>query len=669
MTSVSSPAPSTRPALASWLFAVSMVATIAAVLTCTLVIDRFLRVEAREDAAQFLQAHADALRDALDRGMAQHVREVQAISRLDALTRGTDPAAMRRTLEQMHASLPQFAWLGIADLDGLVLAAVDGLLQGQSVAERPWFTAGSRQTAVGDVHRALLLEKLLPAQVEPRRFVDIATPVTGVDGSPRGVLGAQLSWTWAAQTKHELVDRVIEQHGAEAYVVAADGTVLLGPSMLQGARLPGADPAALLEVGSRTRGQDGFAGLGWNVVLRQPEAIAMAGFRVLQQRTVLAAILLCAVFAPLQWLLAHRLAAPLRSLTARLEGGRRSRAAEEGGAPLFREAALLRSAFDRHEARQAVEAARLRELNANLEARVAERTEDLFRSERRLRTITDNVPALIAYVGPDERYRFCNGTYKAWLGREPEQVVGRTMSEILPPAQYAATRAHLARALAGERIDFHLESTLFGVSRHLNATLLPDIGPDGGVAGVFTLITDISKLEEAAQEMALQARTDALTGLASRQRFDEKLGDALARSRRSKQAVALFFLDVDNFKGVNDTHGHAAGDAVLKAFAQRLRASVRETDTVARLAGDEFVVVLEGLHSASEPQIVARKILAAVSRPFEFDARALIVTTSIGIAYEADGRVPAEDLLARADRALHEAKGAGRNAFRMAETT
>jgi diguanylate cyclase (GGDEF)-like protein/PAS domain S-box-containing protein len=671
MTSASSSAPKPRPALATWLFVALIAVTIAAALTFTLVIDRVMRAEARDDATAFLQAHADALRDALDRGMAQHVGEVQAIGRFDVLTRGSDAAAMRRTLEQMHASFPQFAWLGIADADGLVLAAVDGLLQGQSVAERPWFAGGGRQTYVGDVHRVVLLEKVLPRQVEPWRFVDIATPVLAPDGRLRGVLGAHLSWTWAAQVKRELVDRVLESHGAEAYLVAADGAVLLGPPVLQGARLPRADPAALFEVDARTRGQGGFPGLGWRVVLRQPEAVAMASFHVLQRRTVLAAILLCAVFAPLQWLLARRLAAPLRTLTARLEGGRPS-AAAEAGPPLYREAELLQRAFDHHEARQAVGAAHQRELAANLEARLAERTEDLACSERRLRAITDALPALIAYVGPDERHRFCNGAYKAWLGREPEQVVGRTMSEILPPAPYAALRAHLARALGGERVDFHLESTLLGAARHLNATLLPDIGPGGEVAGVFTLITDISPLEKARQETALQASTDALTGLAHRHRFDEKLADALARSRRSKQAVAVFFLCVDGFEGIGDTLGPGAGagagarDEALKSFAQRLRASVRETDTVARRADAEFAVILEGLHSDSEPEIVARKILAAVARPFEVDGHALAITASIGIAYEADGRVPASELLARADRALDAARGAGGNAFRMA---
>jgi hypothetical protein len=389
------------------------------VLTCTLVIDRFMRAEARDDATAFLQAHADALRDALDRGMARHVDEVQAIGQLDALAQGDDPAAIRRTLDRMHASFPQFAWLGLADPDGLVVAAVDGLLQGQSVADRPWFTGSTTQTFVGDVHRVVLLEKLLPAQVEPWRFVDIAAPVRAPDGRLRGVLGAQLNWAWAAQVKRELVDRAIEPHGAEAYVVAADGAVLLGPPALQGARLPHADPSVLLEADARSRGQGRFPGLGWDVVLRQPETVAMASLRALQRRTLLAAILLCAIFAPLQWLLARRLAAPLGALTARLEGGRRARAAAGDAPPLWREAEVLRHAFDHHEARQAVDAARLRELNTNLEARLDERSEDLVRSERRLRTITDNLPALIGYVGPDERYRFCTAPTSHGSGASP----------------------------------------------------------------------------------------------------------------------------------------------------------------------------------------------------------------------------------------------------------
>ena len=133
--------------------------------------------------------------------------------------------------------------------------------------------------------------------------------------------------------------------------------------------------------------------------------------------------------------------------------------------------------------------------------------------------------------------------------------------------------------------------------------------------------------------------------------------------------LALMYLDIDHFKGINDSLGHAAGDEVLKAFAQRLQQSVRTTDTVARLGGDEFVIILEGVNSDEEPQIVARKIVANVTHPLQVDGRTLTLTTSIGIAFrheiESADAATAEAMIGRADAALYAAKKDGRNTWRV----
>ncbi|MBC7996026.1 MAG: diguanylate cyclase [Rhizobacter sp.] len=650
-----------RPTLATWLFLGAMGATVAAVLTCTLVIDSFVRVEARQQATRYLQTNADALRDALDRGMAQHYEEVSVIAQLDQVARSGDMPAVRRTLEQVRASFPQFTWIGLTDAQGVVVASVDGLLQGANVAARPWFTGAQRAGFVGDVHSAVLLEKLLPRQSEPWRFVDIATPVHNNQGEPSGVLGVHLSWTWAAKIKLELVDQVIEQHHAEALVLGTDGTVLLGSPALQGKKLP--TQGGLLVVESKTRGSGRYPGLGWNVVLRQPEAVAMAQFRTLQQRTLLAAGVLCLLLAPLLWLLARRLAAPMRELTARLDTGSTTPSEHS---PLYREAELLGEALTRYAQRQAEDAARLRELNATLEARVTQRTAALAGSEQRLRTITNNLPVLIAYIDNNQRYGFCNGTYEAWFGLDPAGIVGRTVEETLGAEVYAPRKPLLERALAGERMEFEMISAPLGVKRHTHTTYLPDVADDGTVHGIYALVIDVTAMKAAEEQLMLMARTDTLTGLPNRLCFNERLNDALARSRRSGKPLALLFLDVDKFKLINDTLGHGAGDEVLRLFGQRLLSCVRETDTVARLAGDEFVVILEELHTPAEPQFIARKIIAAINRSFELQEGLWDASTSIGIAFHAEGNAQPAALLAAADRALYEAKAGGRNTFRLA---
>jgi len=796
---------STRPSLVTWLFVSVFGATIAAVLMCTLLIDRFVRDEARHEATQFLQAHADALSDALDRGMAQNYEQVRVLGQLDQLTGSADPAVIRRALDQMHASFPQYAWLGLAGRAGTVIASVDGLLQGASVAARPWFAGAQHGMFVGDVHSALLLSRLLPARAEPWRFVDIATPVYAPDGRLRGVLGAHLSWSWAAEIKHDLVDTALAKHQAEALVVGTDGTVLLGSAALQGRKLL-PPQAGELSVESRTEGSGRFPGLGWNVVLRQPEDVAMADFHALQMRTRVAAAALCLFLAPLLWLLSRRLATPLRELGAQMMAGSDDEPPARGH-PLYREADLLGQALDRYAQRHREDAAHLRDMNASLEARVIERTAaqertnvelacavrerwhseerlrailthapdayiaidesgrisewnrqaeqtfgwtrdeafgrsltallvpeaarsvqprtgiDAFtrrgvdathrvelgvlhksgveipvelsaaalrtengevayaflhdisdrlraerllaQSERRLRTVTDNMPALISYIDKDARYQFVNRTYGTWMGIDTAGMVGQSMLAVLGAEEFAKRRAHVDRALSGERSDFDIESTWLGVHRHLHGTYVPDV-VDGRVEGLYVLMSDVTAEKAAEARMALQARTDALTGLSNRYAFNEKLADALARSRRNRMPIALFFLDVDKFKRINDTLGHAAGDEVLKIFSQRLVASVRETDAVARLAGDEFVVILERLHTPAETQFIARKILAAMNRTFEVAGTQLAVTTSIGIAWQADGHAQPTELLARADKALYEAKEAGRDTFSIA---
>jgi diguanylate cyclase (GGDEF)-like protein len=245
----------------------------------------------------------------------------------------------------------------------------------------------------------------------------------------------------------------------------------------------------------------------------------------------------------------------------------------------------------------------------------------------------------------------------------------------MPPHRYELRRAAIATALAGERVTLELDlgddADPDASRRSLQCVYVPDIQADGGVAGIYGLETDVSALKKVERQLSLLVRSDALTGLANRYQINEQMPQILARARRARAGVALMYLDVDRFKQVNDTLGHAAGDAVLQAFAQRLAQSVRTTDTVARLGGDEFVVVLEGVRGEAEPQFVARKILASVARPLEVDGRALDLTTSIGIAYHAEVGAGAQDdqcaqtLLARADEALYQAKAAGRNTFRI----
>ena len=289
-------------------------------------------------------------------------------------------------------------------------------------------------------------------------------------------------------------------------------------------------------------------------------------------------------------------------------------------------------------------------------------------SERQLRAVTDNLPLLITYVDASERVRFLNATFHEWLGVDLDTAIGRPLVDVVGIENYTARREHLRAALAGQRVEFEVVSKTLSGPRNLQTVYIPDVREDGHVHGIFTLSTDVTALKDVERELQRLARVDTLTGLANRRQFDELLEQALARYRRARRPLALIFLDVDHFKSINDTHGHGVGDAVLKEFAARLQTGLRETDVAARLSGDEFVVILDGLGARDEAVAVATKLLQAIRVPMAVGDKTLAVTVSMGMAW-LDGAVDADakGLMVRADRALYRAKDGGRDALRVAE--
>jgi diguanylate cyclase (GGDEF)-like protein/PAS domain S-box-containing protein len=287
-------------------------------------------------------------------------------------------------------------------------------------------------------------------------------------------------------------------------------------------------------------------------------------------------------------------------------------------------------------------------------------------SEQRLRRITDNIPSMVAYIDRDRRYRFNSRYYETWLERPLGEITGRLVSDVLGAEAYAAVRANLDRAFRGVRVDFDVEVRRPSGSRIVRGTYIPDVDATGQVVGVYSSSTDVTAQKEVERQLERLAQNDTLTGLPNRHSFNDGIAAALRRSQRTGTQVALLFLDVDGFKRINDTLGHGAGDDVLREFARRLSASVRATDLVARLAGDEFVIVLEGIHTREECRFVARKIIAAMRPEFRAGDQAVKVTTSIGIALGHGESTTPEVLLKRADSALYAAKGHGRDRFEMA---
>ena len=223
------------------------------------------------------------------------------------------------------------------------------------------------------------------------------------------------------------------------------------------------------------------------------------------------------------------------------------------------------------------------------------------------------------------------------------------------------------QALRGQPVTFQrTHQPANGEPRYLEVKLLPHSGDQGKVLGCYAVTTDITEHKLAEARVQRVAHHDSLTGLPNRLLFNDRLNQALSLAKRNARQFALLYLDLDKFKAVNDTLGHSAGDELLRGVAARIRQCVRESDTVARIGGDEFTLILPDVARRGEAEIVAKKIIAALVMPFNLEGqkRSVEIGTSIGIAnYPADA-ANADALVTAADAAMYSAKQQG-NSFRF----
>jgi diguanylate cyclase (GGDEF)-like protein/PAS domain S-box-containing protein len=285
----------------------------------------------------------------------------------------------------------------------------------------------------------------------------------------------------------------------------------------------------------------------------------------------------------------------------------------------------------------------------------------------RLRTITDNIPALIAYYDADQVCRFVNRPHEGQFGQGAREAVGRTMKEALGNDAYAERKPRIEAALRGERVAFEQRMPGTGSNYHLQIDYVPELDESGKIAGIFVLVQDISARKQKEAVLELAALHDPLTGLANRRLLADRISLAIAHARRNRSAMAVLYLDLDGFKQINDTLGHDAGDDLLNRVGERLVAEVREVDTVARVGGDEFVIALWQVGGAGDAARVASKVIRAVSTPCDIGGRAMKITISAGVGvYPAHGE-NAVTLLKSANLALHEAKRSGKDAYCLAD--
>jgi diguanylate cyclase (GGDEF)-like protein/PAS domain S-box-containing protein len=287
-------------------------------------------------------------------------------------------------------------------------------------------------------------------------------------------------------------------------------------------------------------------------------------------------------------------------------------------------------------------------------------------------SLVDHLDAMVAYWDADQVCVFANQAYKDWFGKSREEIIGQPLKELLGPI-YRKNLRHIRAAYQGHKQVFERDFPApSGGIRSALVTYTPDVR-FGQVVGMFVHVADVTPLKqlERALEVAKAkaedlATHDFLTGLPNRVLLLDRIRQAFTHARRKQSTVALLTVDVDDFKQVNDTYGHDAGDRLLVAIASRLSSVLRESDSVTRMGGDEFLLLATEFESRRQVESLADHLLHQLGRPFEVAGASLSLSLSLGIAvYPADGTT-AETLIASSDRALYIAKARGKNRYMFA---
>lgn len=418
----------------------------------------------KNEIGQSLRELATHAARRLDRGMFERYREIQILAqaRLNALTDGSRED-QRRLIDLTQKTFPLYAWIGLVDLDGKVMVASRGMLEGESVLKRPWFSKALSGTYLMDLHEAKLLAALVPsASGEPARFLDIAFPVPGKDGKPQAVLGAHLSWDWAREVRKSIVDPVEAERKIDMLIAGSDGSILLGPPGSQGREVA---PPATFDAGSvrdgfveerwpdgrnylvgysKTVGYSTYPGLGWTVLVKQDLESAYAPVRELQRQILIAGLLIASVFSVAGFFIARRVSRPLEQLAqdaGRIESGQMRVIEDDRSA--YREVGMLTHALNSLVGKLLRNEAALRELNAGLEEKVNARTAELAGALQEVRASQERIAAILgssqdAFVALDLQGHVVDWNPRAaqMFGWSRQEALGQDAAQLIVPPVY-----------------------------------------------------------------------------------------------------------------------------------------------------------------------------------------------------------------------------------------
>jgi len=291
--------------------------------------------------------------------------------------------------------------------------------------------------------------------------------------------------------------------------------------------------------------------------------------------------------------------------------------------------------------------------------------EDLRESEHRYRILVENASESILVL-QDGMIKYVNKKAEETFGYSRQEFQTIPIFEVIhPDDREQVIKRYLDKIHGNTTSSRHAYRLLHKNGQTRWAEIKSVLIDWEGQPATWNLISDITERKQAEEQIRQLAYHDSLTGLPNRKLFSDRLSIALTQAQRNKKEVGIAMLDLDNFKDVNDTLGHTAGDLLLQATAERLTAALRKGDTVARIGGDEFALILPELKGVEDAIQVAQKIVAGFSKPFLIDTHQLVVTTSIGIAVYPNDGMDGDILLRNADIAMYQAKEAGRDRYQI----
>ena len=291
----------------------------------------------------------------------------------------------------------------------------------------------------------------------------------------------------------------------------------------------------------------------------------------------------------------------------------------------------------------------------------------LHEREQLLRKIIETEPECVKLVDLSGHILEINPAGLGMLQTaDPGEVIGSAVLSYVAPEYHSRLRAVMQRVQSGEPAMLEMEIVgTKGRRRRVESHAAPLYGPDGRVRSILTVTRDVSERADAESQVHYLAHYDLLTGLPNRALFRDRLLQAMAQAKRSDTLLAVMFLDIDHFKDVNDTRGHAVGDQLLKEIAQRIRSCVRETDTVARFGGDEFGLIQTNLNTVEGAADLADRLIELLAQPYHIDGHEIHSAASIGVTIFPFDDHNAEDLLKNADMAMYKAKREGRSRYQF----